>query len=50
MIGAQAGCGADICGVDIVDVIPKNGAGKLLRRVLRDKAKQLRAKQRQAKL
>lgn len=31
-------------GVEFVDAIPKNPSGKLLRRVLRDKAKELRAK------
>ncbi|ETW87101.1 hypothetical protein HETIRDRAFT_377848 [Heterobasidion irregulare TC 32-1] len=30
-------------GVEFIDVIPKNPSGKLLRRVLRDKAKELRA-------
>lgn len=30
-------------GVEFVDIIPKNPSGKLLRRVLRDKAKELRA-------
>lgn len=29
-------------GVEFVDVIPKNPSGKLLRRLLRDKAKELR--------
>lgn len=31
-------------GVEFVDVIPKNPSGKLLRRLLRDKARELRAK------
>ncbi|KAG1884113.1 hypothetical protein F4604DRAFT_1980114 [Suillus subluteus] len=31
-------------GVEIIDVIPKNPSGKLLRRVLRDKAREMRAK------
>ncbi|KAG2069035.1 acetyl-CoA synthetase-like protein [Suillus decipiens] len=31
-------------GVEIVDIIPKNPSGKLLRRVLRDKAREMRTK------
>jgi 4-coumarate--CoA ligase len=31
-------------GVEIIDVIPKNSSGKLLRRVLRDKAREMRTK------
>lgn len=31
-------------GVEIVDAIPKNPSGKLLRRVLRDRAQEMRAK------
>ena len=31
-------------GIEFVDVIPKNPSGKLLRRLLRDRAKELRAK------
>ncbi|KAG2032893.1 hypothetical protein BDR03DRAFT_903206 [Suillus americanus] len=31
-------------GVEIIDVIPKNPSGKLLRRVLRDKAREMRTK------
>lgn len=30
-------------GVEFVDVIPKNPSGKLLRRVLRDRAKEMKA-------
>jgi 4-coumarate--CoA ligase len=30
-------------GVELIDVIPKNPSGKLLRRVLRDKARGMRA-------
>jgi 4-coumarate--CoA ligase len=33
-------------GVEFLDAIPKNPSGKLLRRLLRDKAKELKAKQR----
>ena len=32
-------------GVEFIDVIPKNPSGKLLRRVLRDQAKAMRAKE-----
>ena len=32
-----------LCGVEFVDAIPKNPSGKLLRRFLRDRAKELRA-------
>jgi acyl-CoA synthetase (AMP-forming)/AMP-acid ligase II len=31
-------------GVEFIDVIPKNPSGKLLRRVLRDKARGMRTK------
>ena len=31
-------------GVEIIDAIPKNPSGKLLRRVLRDQARAMRAK------
>jgi acyl-CoA synthetase (AMP-forming)/AMP-acid ligase II len=31
-------------GVEFIDVVPKNPSGKLLRRVLRDKARELRTK------
>lgn len=31
-------------GVEFVDVIPKNPSGKLLRRVLRDRAREMKAK------
>lgn len=37
-------------GVEFIDVIPKNPSGKLLRRVLRDRARQLRAGELKAKL
>lgn len=37
-------------GVEFIDVIPKNPSGKLLRRVLRDQARQLRAGELKAKL
>lgn len=37
-------------GVEFIDVIPKNPSGKLLRRVLRDRARQLRAGEFKAKL
>ncbi|KAG1733050.1 uncharacterized protein EDB91DRAFT_1150224 [Suillus paluster] len=37
-------------GVEFIDVIPKNPSGKLLRRVLRDQARQLRAEELKAKL
>ncbi|KAG1749197.1 hypothetical protein EDB19DRAFT_1681264 [Suillus lakei] len=37
-------------GVEFIDVIPKNPSGKLLRRVLRDRARQLRAGRPKAKL
>ncbi|VDB87514.1 unnamed protein product [Peniophora sp. CBMAI 1063] len=37
-------------GVEIVDSIPKNPSGKLLRRVLRDKAREMRARPMKAKL
>ncbi len=32
-----------LVGVEFIDVIPKNPSGKLLRRFLRDKAKEMRA-------
>ena len=31
-------------GVEFIDVIPKNPSGKLLRRILRDQARAMRAK------
>ncbi|KAG1847293.1 phenylacetyl-CoA ligase [Suillus tomentosus] len=37
-------------GVEFIDVIPKNPSGKLLRRVLRDRARQLKAGELKAKL
>jgi acyl-CoA synthetase (AMP-forming)/AMP-acid ligase II len=37
-------------GVEFIDVIPKNPSGKLLRRVLRDQARRLRAGELKAKL
>ncbi|KAJ8080399.1 hypothetical protein PM082_017232 [Marasmius tenuissimus] len=37
-------------GVEFVDVIPKNPSGKLLRRVLRDRAKELRSSKAKSKL
>ncbi len=32
-----------LVGVEFIDVIPKNPSGKLLRRFLRDRAKEMRA-------
>jgi 4-coumarate--CoA ligase len=37
-------------GVEFIDAIPKNASGKLLRRVLRDQAREARAKKAQPKL
>ncbi|KIJ62741.1 hypothetical protein HYDPIDRAFT_114438 [Hydnomerulius pinastri MD-312] len=37
-------------GVEFIDVVPKNPSGKLLRRVLRDKAREMRSRPRLAKL
>ena len=33
-----------LCGVEFVDVVPKNPSGKLLRRFLRDRARELKAR------
>lgn len=37
-------------GVEYIDVIPKNPSGKLLRRLLRDRARQLKAGRIKAKM